>query len=113
VKPKKSNIKERLLILTVLLTSSVLLWPVLTSIGATSSGIESFGFIGSVIAQLLMVWQRYEAWPIWFVVDIAYAYQYFKGELYLTGILYIVFTGVAIWGWIRWGKESTTNNKAA
>ena len=97
----------------ILLAYSFLLWPILTNIGATSSAIESFGFVGSVIAQLLMVWQRYEAWPIWFVVDAAYTYQYFKGELYLTGVLYIVFTVIAIWGWIRWGKESKVNNKKA
>jgi len=112
-KPKKYTTKERLLLFAALLGSSLLLWPVLTNIGAASSAIESFGFVGSVIAQLLMVWQRYEAWPLWFVVDAAYTYQYFKGELYLTGVLYIIFTAIAIWGWIRWGRESTANNKEA
>ena len=112
-KPKKSTTKERLLLLLALLGSSLLLWPVLTNIGAASSAIESFGFVGSVIAQLLMVWQRYEAWPLWFVVDAAYTYQYFKGELYLTGVLYTIFTAIAIWGWIRWGRESTASNKKA
>jgi len=61
----------------------------------------------------LMVWQRYEAWPLWFVVDAAYTYQYFKGELYLTGVLYTIFTAIAIWGWIRWGRESKASNKKA
>ncbi len=58
------------------------------------------------MAQLLMVWQRFEAWPIWFIVDLAYTYQYFKGELYLTAFLYLIFTGIAVWGWIRWHRES-------
>jgi len=53
-----------------------------------------------------MVWQRFEAWPIWLVVDAAYTYQYFNGELYLTAILYLIFTLIAIWGLIRWGNEA-------
>ena len=106
-KPQKSNNKERLFIITVLTIASFALWPVLISIGATSSAIEAFGFVGSVVAQLLMIWQRFEAWPIWLIVDAAYTYQYFNGKLYLTGFLYLIFTFIAIWGWIRWDREST------
>jgi nicotinamide mononucleotide transporter len=105
-KPRKSNSKERLIIFIVLCTVTVSLWPILTNIGAASSTIEAFGFVGSVIAQLLMIWQRFEAWPLWLVVDLAYTYQYFKGQLYLTGFLYLIFSVIAIWGWIRWNKES-------
>jgi len=105
-KPKKSNRKERLIVFLVLCTASILLWPVLTNIGAASSAIEAFGFVGSVLAQLLMIWQRFEAWPLWLVVDVAYTYQYFKGQLHLTGVLYVVFSAVAVWGWIRWNSES-------
>jgi len=105
-KPRKSNTKERLLIIMFLCAASVSLWPILIKIGAASSAIESFGFAGSVIAQLLMIWQRFEAWPLWLVVDAAYTYQYFKGQLYLTGVLYVIFSVVAVWGWIRWYRES-------
>jgi nicotinamide mononucleotide transporter len=105
-KPRKSNTKERLLIIMFLCAASVSLWPILTKIGAASSAIEAFGFAGSVIAQLLMIWQRFEAWPLWLVVDAAYTYQYFKGQLYLTGVLYVIFSVVAVWGWIRWNRES-------
>ena len=105
-KPRKSNSKERLIIFIVLGTVTVSLWPILTNIGAASSTIEAFGFVGSVIAQLLMIWQRFEAWPLWLVVDLAYTYQYFKGQLYLTGFLYLIFSVIAIWGWVRWKRES-------
>jgi len=40
------------------------------------------------------------------IVNIGYTYQYFVGELYLTSFLYVVFLVVAIWGWIRWRRES-------
>ena len=105
-KPRKLNSKERLIIFIVLCTVTICLWPILTNIGAASSSIEAFGFVGSVIAQLLMIWQRFETWPLWLVVDLAYTYQYFKGQLYLTGFLYLIFSAIAVWGWIRWNKES-------
>ena len=107
--PRKSTSKERIVFLSALAISSVALYPLLTSIGATSSAIESFGFVGSVIAQLLMVLQRFEAWPLWLIVDAAYTYQYFNGELYLTAFLYLIFTALAAWGWIRWQREARAN----
>jgi nicotinamide mononucleotide transporter len=107
-RPRKSTTNQRLLIIGVLCIASISLWPILIKIGAASSAIEAFGFVGSVIAQLLMIWQRFEAWPLWLIVDTAYTYQYFKGQLYLTGVLYVIFSIIAVWGWIRWNKESRT-----
>ena len=106
VKPRKLKAKERISVVIMLIVSSLVIWPVLIKIGATSSAIESFGFVGSVIAQLLMIWQRFEAWPLWVIVDLAYTYQYLKGDLYLTSFLYLIFTGIAVWGWVRWQRES-------
>ena len=105
-KPRKSSTKERITLILAFALASLALWPVLVSIGASSTVIESFGFVGSVIAQLFMIWQRFEAWPLWVIVNIGYTYQYFVGELYLTSFLYVVFLVVAIWGWIRWRRES-------
>lgn len=108
-KPRHSTSKERLILTLVLIVSSVALYPILINIGATSSAIESFGFVGSVMAQILMVLQRFEAWPLWFVVDAAYTYQYLTGKLYLTSFLYLIFTALAIWGWYRWQREAKAN----
>jgi nicotinamide mononucleotide transporter len=107
--PRKSTTKERVVFLSALAISSVALYPLLTGIGATSSAIESFGLVGSVIAQILMVLHRFEAWPLWLIVDTAYTYQYFNGELYLTAFLYLIFTALAVWGWIRWQREARAN----
>ena len=53
-----------------------------------------------------MVKEKYEAWPLWFVVDGVYTYQFFHGKLYLTAILYLIFVGLAVGGWARWLKKS-------
>jgi nicotinamide mononucleotide transporter len=109
-KPQKLSNKQRVQAVFLVVILSFILWPILTKIGAASSAIESFGFVGSVMAQLLMVWQKFEAWPLWLIVDLAYTYQYYQGDLFLTSLLYLIFSFIAIWGWIRWKKESTKND---
>ena len=85
------------------------LYPILKKIGAAASLTYAFGFVGSFIAQLLMVIQRYENWIVWFVVDAVYTYQYWHGKQYLTAILYFIFVLIAVGGWKRWLRESATS----
>ena len=84
------------------------LYPILKKIGAAASLTDAFGFVGSCIAQLLMVLQKYENWIVWFVVDAVYTYQYWHGKQYLTAILYFIFVLIAVGGWKRWLRESAT-----
>ena len=86
------------------------LYPILKKIGAAASLTDAFGFVGSCIAQLLLVLQRYETWIIWMVVNVVYTYQYWRGEQYLTAILYFIFILIAVAGWKRWRRESATSN---
>ena len=89
-----------------LIASWFALYPFLLHIGAAASLTDAFGFAGSCIAQVLMVQQKFEAWPLWFVVDAVYTYQFFHGKLYLTAILYLIFVGLAVGGWYRWLREA-------
>jgi len=82
------------------------LYPILKKIGAAASLTDAFGFVGSCMAQLLMVLQRYESWILWFVVDAVYVYQYWHGKQYLTALLYFIFVLIAVGGWKRWRRES-------
>ena len=100
--PAKLKAKERVLWVVLFVISWAALYPVLKRIGAAASLTDAFGFVGSSIAQIWMVLQKYEAWPLWVVVDVVYAYQFFKGGQYLTSILYLLFVGLAIAGWRRW-----------
>ena len=91
------------------LISWVSLYPLLTKIGAAASLTDSVGYAGSCIAQVLMVKEKYEAWPLWFIVDSVYTYQFFHGKLYLTAILYLLFVALAVGGWTRWLRKSKTS----
>jgi nicotinamide mononucleotide transporter len=82
------------------------LYPILKKIGAAASLTDAFGFVGSCIAQVLMVLEKYESWPLWFLVDTVYTYQFWHGGSYLTAILYFIFVLIAVAGWKRWLRES-------
>ena len=49
-----------------------------------------------------MVYQKYEAWPMWLVINIGYTALYYSQGLFLTSGLFFVFTIVAAVGWRQW-----------
>jgi nicotinamide mononucleotide transporter len=101
-KPSKFSLRTNLFIVLIFVIAWFSLYPGLLHIGAAASLTDAFGFVGSCIAQILMCLERYEAWPLWFVVDAVYAYQFWHGKSYLTSILYVIFVLLAIGGWKRW-----------
>ena len=82
--------------------SVVALSPLLSNIGAAATWSDAFVLIGSLVAQVMMVYQKYESWVVWIVVDIVAAIQYAVYGIYFTALLYVMFTVVAVIGWKRW-----------
>jgi len=76
--------------------------PLLSNIGAAATWSDAFVLIGSLVAQVMMVYQKYESWVVWIVVDIVAAIQYAVYGIYFTALLYVMFTIVAVIGWKRW-----------
>lgn len=105
-KPAKLNNRDRLIWGVGYLIAWFTLYPLLKKIGAAASLTDAFGFVGSCIAQLLMVVEKFEAWPLWLIVDAVYTYQFWHGKNYLTSILYFIFVLIAVAGWKRWLRES-------
>jgi nicotinamide mononucleotide transporter len=101
-KPESLKNKERVIWLLALVVSWILLAPALASIGAAGTWLDSFILLGSLIAQILMVREKFEAWPIWFVVNIVATIHYARQGLWFTSLLYVVFTIVALVGWRKW-----------
>ena len=86
----------------------VILAPLLAKWGAAATWPDSFGLVFSVIAQVIMVLQYRENWALWFVVDAVYTIEYATQGLWFTSILYLLFTAIAVRGWIKWGRNSLT-----
>jgi nicotinamide mononucleotide transporter len=94
--------KHRAFIVGSVIAASLILAPVLMHFKAAAALPDSFLFFGSVAAQILMVYEKYETWVIWLIVDLGYVALYASQGLLFTTVLYGVFTVLAIAGWSKW-----------
>jgi nicotinamide mononucleotide transporter len=101
-KPGKLVLRSRIYAVLWILGLWLVLAPLLARIGAAATVVDSFLFVGSLIAQILMVLEKYESWIIWVVVDLAGTALYFNQGYYFTSFLYAIFTLIALQGWRRW-----------
>jgi nicotinamide mononucleotide transporter len=105
-KPATLRVRERIIWALLLLAGWLLLTPLFSNIGAAATTLDTFILVGSMVAQILMVLEKYEAWVIWFAVDIVGTVHYYRQDLWFTSVLYAVFTVVAVIGFRRWLRES-------
>ncbi len=63
---------------------------------------DAVATVASLIAQWLMGRKVLESWIVWIFVDVVSIGLYFSKELYPTAVLYLVFLGLAAWGWFEW-----------
>ena len=71
-------------------------------LGAAATWSDAFLLIASLIAQILMVYEKIETWILWIIVDVVGTIQYAVLGYWFTAVLYFAFTVVAFVGWKRW-----------
>ncbi len=101
-KPGPFRNMYRIYTIAAILIATLALGPVLKSLGAASTYVDAILFFGSLAAQLLMVYQKYDSWPMWLVVDAGYVALYASQGLLFTTLLYVAFTAMAALGWRTW-----------
>jgi nicotinamide mononucleotide transporter len=101
-KPGPLKNKYRIYVIAAIVLATLALGPVLKSIGAASTYVDAILFFGSLSAQILMVYEKYDSWPIWLVINIGYVALYSSQELLFTTLLYVAFTVMAALGWKSW-----------
>ena len=101
-KPGAFKNKYRLYTIAAIILATLVLGPVLKSLGAASTYVDAILFFGSLAAQILMVYEKYDSWPMWLVVDAGYTALYASQGLLFTTLLYVAFTAMAALGWSSW-----------
>jgi len=101
-KPGPLKNKYRLAVFAAIILATLALAPILKSWGAASTYADAILFFGSLSAQILMVYEKYESWIIWLIVDIGYVALYASQDLLFTTLLYVAFTVLAAVGWSKW-----------
>jgi len=71
---------------------------------------DSFTTALSITATWMLAKKLIEHWLLWIVVDAVSAGLYFYKELYPTAVLFILYTIMAVVGFVEWKKET---NKAS
>ena len=83
-----------------------LLAPLLQRVGGAATWGDAFMLVGSLAAQLLMVLQKVEAWPVWIIVNVVGTVLYASQGLYFTSMFYTALILMAITGWRTWSART-------
>jgi nicotinamide mononucleotide transporter len=67
--------------------------------------IDGFCTACSLVAQVFLARKVLENWLIWIFVDIIYVGIYILKGLDLTAIMYAIYIGIALFGYIDWKKD--------
>ena len=101
-KPGGLKNSHRAYVLIAIILATLALAPLLKYWGAASTYADAILFFGSLSAQILMVYEKFESWIIWLVVDAGYVALYASQDLPFTTALYVTFTILAAMGWGKW-----------
>lgn len=101
-KPGRLKNSQRAYVLVAIILATLALAPLLKYWGAASTYADAILFFGSLSAQILMVYQKFETWIIWLIVDAGYVALYASQDLPFTTALYVTFTILAAMGWGKW-----------
>lgn len=82
-----------------------LLGSVLKHTTASYPYIDSFCTACSLVAQIFLARKVLENWLIWIFVDVIYVGVYIYKDLDLTAVMYAIYVGIALLGYIDWKKD--------
>lgn len=66
---------------------------------------DGFTTAGSIIATWMLARKILEHWLVWIVVDAVAASLYVYKGLYPSSVLYVIYTVIAVVGYVQWKKE--------
>lgn len=71
---------------------------------------DSITTTASIIATWMMARKMLENWIIWVITDLASVFLYVEKNLWVTALLYLVFTIMAVIGYFEWKKTLKISN---
>ena len=110
-KPGRLKNNHRAYVVIAIILATLALAPLLKYWGAASTYADAILFFGSLSAQILMVYEKFESWIIWLVVDLVGTALYFNQGYYFTSFLYAIFTLIALQGWRRWYADQRSTSR--
>ena len=97
--------KEIILSAVAIVIFTVFLGSVLKYTPASYPYIDSFCTACSLVGQVFLARKVLENWLIWIFVDIIYVGVYIFKHLDLTAVMYAIYVGIALMGYLDWKKD--------
>jgi len=72
---------------------------------------DAFTTVFSLVATFMVTRKVLENWIYWVVIDFVSIFLYFSRGLYLSSLLYIVFTVLAVFGFFAWYNQYKTKTE--
>jgi len=66
---------------------------------------DSFTTVASFIAMWMSARKYLESWVLWFVIDVVQVVLYVVKGIEAYALLYLVYLGMAVGGWLAWRKH--------
>ena len=93
-------------IVLVLLSGTALMgWYFATQTSAALPYPDSFTTVASFIAMWMSARKYLESWILWFVIDVVQVVLYVVKGIEAYALLYLVYLGMAVVGWMAWRKH--------
>ena len=71
--------------------------------------IDSFTTVFSILATYMIVKKVLSNWLYFIIIDLASIYIYFSRDLHLSSILFLLYTIIAVYGYIKWSRLHVRN----
>ncbi len=73
--------------------------------------IDAFTTVASLVAQWFLAKKKIENWLLWIIVDMIAMVLYYVKGIKLTSLLYLIYLGLAIYGYTSWRKHLIAQKK--
>ena len=89
----------------IFIPSYIIVYIMLTHAGSTIPFLDTVTTVLSLIGTWMMARKLIENWLLWIFADLLYVIEYLVKGLYLTAVLYFIFTILAVYGYYEWKKH--------
>lgn len=97
--------KTFLILIGISIPSCIIAHILLSDAGSTIPFLDSITTVLSLAGTWMMAKKLIENWLLWIVADLLYVIEYIIKGLYLTAVLYFIFTILAVYGYYEWKKH--------
>lgn len=67
--------------------------------------LDAFTTSASIIATWMLARKMLENWLFWIVIDMISMFMYIYKELYATATLFLIYSVIAYFGYLKWKKD--------